>query len=318
MARRVTAQTDGVDALESPPGPGGARRAGLPLRSAGGVAARPSPEGGTEVALVHRPRFDDWSLPKGKLKRGEHPLAAAVREVREETGADTLVGARLPTVSYDVWANDHLRGKVVDYWAMTVIGAASWQAGREVDEVIWLPVDHALKRLSYPHDRRVLRAFAELPSLSRPILLLRHASTGERSAWSGDDQMRPLDEAGQQEAAALAEILPLFGPTTLISAEPMRCQQTLNPLAQALNLVVQLDSRFDESASPEDAAERLRELADPDGAVVVCSQRRLIPDVVALLTGQAAGRYRAAKAEGWALSFADRRLAAIDAVSTEV
>src|SRR5258708_3255491 len=100
MARRVTAQTDGVDAPARRPGPGGGSGVGL-LRSAGGVAARSNPEGGTEVALVHRPRFDDWSLPKGKLKRGEHPLAAAVREVREETGADALVGARLPTVSYD-------------------------------------------------------------------------------------------------------------------------------------------------------------------------------------------------------------------------
>lgn len=112
---------------------------------------------------MHRPRFDDWSLPKGKLKRHEHPLAAAVREVREETGVRALVGARLPTVSYDVWAGDELREKVVDYWAMTVAGEASWRAGREVDEVIWLPVDKALKQLSYPHDRRVLRAFAELP-----------------------------------------------------------------------------------------------------------------------------------------------------------
>jgi 8-oxo-dGTP diphosphatase len=270
------------------------------------------------VALVHRPRFDDWSLPKGKLKRHEHPLTAAVREVREETGVDALVGARLPTVGYDVWADDELREKVVDYWAMTATGDVPWRAGREVDEVIWLPVEQALQRLSYPHDRRVLRAFAELPALSRPILLLRHASAGERSAWSGDDQDRPLDDAGVAQAAALAQILPLFGPTTLISAEPVRCQQTLAPLAQARDLVVRLDSRFNEDGPAELAARALRELADPDGAVVVCSQGALIPEVVAQLNGQAAGRYRTAKAEGWALSFADQRLAAIDAVSTEV
>jgi 8-oxo-dGTP pyrophosphatase MutT (NUDIX family)/phosphohistidine phosphatase SixA len=289
----------------------------VPLRSAGGVAARSHPEYGTEVAIVHRPRFDDWSLPKGKLKRHEHPLAAAVREVHEETGVTAVVGARLPTVGYDVWANDELREKVVDYWVMTATGTSAWQAGREVDEVTWLPVDQAMKQLSYPHDRRVLRAFAELPVLGRPILVLRHASAGERASWTGDDQMRPLDELGHQQAAALAGILPLFGPTTLISAEPMRCQQTLNPLAQALNLVVQLDSRFNEGGSPEEAADLLRALSDPDGAVVVCSQGGLIPDVVRQLNGQAAGRYRTAKGEGWALSFAEGRLAAIDAVSTE-
>jgi 8-oxo-dGTP diphosphatase len=282
------------------------------------VAARSHPEHGDEVALVHRPRFDDWSLPKGKLKRHEHPLTAAVREVREETGVDAVVGARLPTVGYDVWADDELREKVVDYWAMTVTGEVPWKAGREVDEVTWLPVEQALQRLSYPHDRRVLRAFAELPALSRPILLLRHGSAGERSAWSSDDQDRPLDEVGEAQAAALAEILPLFGPTTLISAEPVRCQQTLAPLARARDLVVRLDSRFNEDGSAELAARMLRELADPDGAVVVCSQGALIPEVVAQLNSQAAGRYRTAKAEGWALSFAEQRLAAIDAVSTEV
>jgi 8-oxo-(d)GTP phosphatase len=291
---------------------------GLPLRSAGGVAARSHTQHGTEVALVHRPRFDDWSLPKGKLKRHEHPLTAAVREVREETGVHALVGARLPTVGYDVWADDELREKVVDYWAMTVAGEAPWRAGREVDEVSWLPVDQALQRLSYPHDRRVLRAFAEFPPLRRPILLLRHASAGERSAWSGDDRERPLDEAGRAQAAVLADILPLFGPTTLISAEPVRCQETLVPLARSLDLVVRLDSRFDEGSPPELAAEALRELSDQDGAVVVCSQGALIPGVVGQLNGQAAGRYRTAKAEGWALSFAEGRLATIDAVSTEV
>jgi 8-oxo-(d)GTP phosphatase len=311
-----------VDAIDTSTGPDGA----VPLRSAGGVVARPHPEDGIahgiahgiEVALVHRPRFDDWSLPKGKLKRHEHPLAAAVREVREETGVQALVGARLPTVGYDVWAGDELREKVVDYWAMTVTGAVEWRAGREVDEVTWLPVDQALKELTYPHDRRVLRAFTELPTLGRPILLLRHASAGERSQSTDADQARPLDDVGRAQAAALADILPLFGPTTLISAEPARCQETLAPLAQALDLVVRLDSRFNEGTSPAAAAELLRELADPAGAVVVCSQGGLIPDTVGKLNGQAAGRYRTAKGEGWALSFAAGRLAAIDAVSTEV
>lgn len=290
----------------------------MPLRSAGGVAFRPHPGNGSEVALVHRPRFDDWSLPKGKLKRHEHPLAAAVREVHEETGVAAVVGARLPTVGYEVWADDQLREKVVDYWAMRVTGAGAWQPGPEVDEVTWLPLDQAMRQLSYPHDRRVLRAFAELPALDRPILVLRHASAGDRHAWTGEEDMRPLDDHGHQQAGDLAAILPLFGPTRLISAEPMRCQQTLNPLAQALNLVVELDSRFNDGASAEEAAQLLRELSDPDGAVVVCSQGALIPELVRQLNGQAAGRYRTSKAEGWALSFAEGQLAAIDALSTEV
>ncbi len=305
MAGGVTAQTDRVDALVTP------------LRSAGGVVVRPHPEHGVEVALVHRPRFDDWSLPKGKLKRAEHPLEAAVREVREETGALAVVGARLPTVGYDVWTADRLREKLVDYWVMTVTGTDGWQAGREVDDVVWLPVPAALKRLTYPHDRKVLRAYAELPALDRPELLLRHASAGDRSGWDGDDMLRPLDPIGTEQAGALTRLMALFGVTTLVSADPQRCQQTLAPLAEALELVVGLDSRFNEDASPALAADAVRGLSNPHGAVVVCSQGNLIPQVMAELTGQAPGRYRTAKAEGWSLCLAEQRLVTVDALSTE-
>jgi 8-oxo-(d)GTP phosphatase len=307
MEGGLTAQTDGVDEVSSPR-PGGA---GAPLRAAGGVAVRPA-ERGAEVLLVHRPRFDDWSLPKGKLKRGEHAVVAAVREVHEETGIRGQVGARLPTVSYDVWAHDELVEKVVDYWTMTVAGQNTFTPGVEVDDLVWLPVDQATARATYPHDKRVLRAFADLPSLLRPVVVLRHTSAGERDEWSDPDAQRPLDPAGVAEAVTLAEVLSCFWPTTLVSAEPLRCQETLAPLARSLGVPVNLDAAFNEGARPEIAAQRVRDLATSDAAVVICSQGDLIPPLVGQLNGQAASRYRTAKGEGWVLSFGPKGLAVVD------
>jgi 8-oxo-(d)GTP phosphatase len=319
MEGGIAAQTDGVDALNPEDSPTAEAdvvdgHAGARIRAAGGVVGRDRPDG-TEVVLVHRPRFDDWSLPKGKLKRGEHALAGAVREVREETGLRGLPGPRLPPAQYQVWSGDSLVEKLVDYWAMTVDHGSppDFNAGDEVDDIAWLPVDAALTRLTYPHDRRVLRAFAELPPLRRPIVLLRHGSAGERSRWSGPDGERPLDDVGWRQAKALARLLALFAPARLVSAEPLRCQQTLAPLAEALRLQVEIDVRFTETADPDVAAETLRGLADPAAAVVVCSQGKLIPAVVSALNGGSPLRYHVAKGDGWVLSFSDTELAALDA-----
>jgi len=290
-----------------------------PLRAAGGVVWRPGPPGGREIVLVHRPRFDDWSLPKGKLKRGEHPLPAACREVSEETGVRPSVGPRLPTVSYSVWARDALVDKVVDYWAMSVAADGGFTAGAEVDALAWLPADQALDRLSYAHDLRVVATFAELPPLRPPIVLVRHASAGEPGSWPGPDTDRPLDPSGLARAEDLAELLRCFTPARLISASPRRCAQTLETLAARVDLPIEVDPVFDESEDPGFATKRLQalamELESPagSGSTVVCSQGGLIPPVIAGLTGGSPASYRTPKGTGWVLSFTDNAvLAAAD------
>jgi 8-oxo-dGTP pyrophosphatase MutT (NUDIX family)/phosphohistidine phosphatase SixA len=280
--------------------------AGPPLRAAGGVAVRFDADGVARIALVHRPRFDDWSLPKGKVKRGEHTVCAAVREVREETGVDAVVGARLPTVQYDVWAGTGLVEKVVDYFAMRVTTEHEFRPDDEVDELAWLPLAEAAARATYPHDKKVLRAYGELPSLTRPVLLLRHVSAGDPDQWSGPDTERPLDEDGRAMADRLATVLTCFDPTILVSAEPLRCRQTLAPLAATLDIAVRIDPRFNEDSAPVAAVAGLRELVAENAMAVVCSQGKLIPRVVAELDARDAALYRTAKGDGWALSFTDR------------
>ena len=127
------------------------------VRAAGGLVWRDDEGAGRQVAVVHRPRYDDWSFPKGKLDDGEGFLEAAVREVLEETGLEVAVGAELPETRY----RDHKdRPKVVRYWAMEAIGG-SFAPNDEVDELRWLAPTEARALLSYPHDVALL---AHLPS----------------------------------------------------------------------------------------------------------------------------------------------------------
>ncbi len=126
----------------------------IEVLAAGGAVWRRDGAGTVEILLVHRPRYDDWSLPKGKCNEGESFLACAQREVLEETGFACTVGDDL----LDIFYRDHKgRPKVVRYWAMEVAGGA-FTANDEVDEVRWLAFPAAVSLLSYPHDRPVLRA----------------------------------------------------------------------------------------------------------------------------------------------------------------
>ncbi|MEU6370536.1 NUDIX hydrolase [Streptomyces sp. NPDC046931] len=132
------------------------------ILAAGCVLWRRSPVGGAlEICLVHRPKYDDWSHPKGKLKRGEDPLAGALREVEEETGYTAVPGAHLPTAWYEVAG----RPKRVHYWAAEA-AEGSFAPNREVDRILWLSPAGARARLTQPRDRELVDAFLNVLNLT--------------------------------------------------------------------------------------------------------------------------------------------------------
>ncbi|WP_172967837.1 NUDIX hydrolase [Micromonospora sp. WMMD754] len=283
------------------------------IRAAGGVVWRPGPTG-VEICLVHRPRYGDWSLPKGKLDAGEHPLVAAVREVAEETDVRAVPQVRLPTVRY----RSEGRPKAVDWWSMRAVGAGGFQPGTEVDEVAWYAVDDAARRVSYPHDAEVIAAFAALPPVTATLLLVRHAHAGKRGTWTGPDTGRPLDAEGRAQARALVPLVSLVRPVRLLSASARRCVQTLDPAATHLDLPIEVCGDLDEPAPGQQAEEcalaaaaRLTALAAAGEPVAVCSQGKVIPGALERLTGRA-DDFTTAKGGGWLLPFAGDRLVLAD------
>ncbi|WFE60452.1 NUDIX hydrolase [Micromonospora sp. WMMD712] len=283
------------------------------IRAAGGVAWRQA-DGGVLVCLVHRPRYGDWSLPKGKLEPGEHPLLASVREVAEEADVRAVPQVRLPTVRY----RSEGRPKVVHYWSMRAVDTGGFQPDTEVDDIRWLPVGEAARLVSYPHDAEVLTAFAALPPVTATVALVRHAQAGRRGTWSGPDSARPLDETGRAQAHALAPLVALVRPTRLLSASARRCVQTLDPAAALLDLPVEVTGDLDEPRPGQDPHERalaaaacLAELAAAGGTAGACSQGRVMPGALERLAGRA-GDFTTDKGGGWLLAFAADRLLAAD------
>ncbi|MGY1692357.1 NUDIX hydrolase [Geodermatophilus sp. SYSU D01105] len=287
------------------------------VRAAGGALWRPASDGGVETAVVHRPKYDDWSLPKGKLDPGEHTLTAAVREAVEETGLAVVAGRRSVRTEYEVAEGV----KRVDYWLMRVVGG-EFTPNSEVDDLRWLSLDDAAEQVSHDADRAVLADLARTDVPREPTLLLvRHGRAGDKSEWDGPDDLRPLDAKGRRQAARLAEVLPLFAPTAVLTARRTRCRETVQPLADRLGLPVEDCPELGEvefSADPEaglTVVERLLEPREEPGVTVVCSQGGAIPSVLLSLGVRwagVAGRLHppAAKGSVWALAGRPGALAA--------
>jgi len=282
------------------------------VHAAGAVLWR-TKRNAVEVALIHRPRYDDWSLPKGKVDPGETEPVTAVREILEETGQHAQLGRRLGAVRYPVAQGV----KKVRYWTARAVGG-DFVPNHEVDDLVWLPVDAAMKELQYAHDRKILRRFAKKPADTETVLIVRHGSAGRRSRFSGDDTLRPLDKTGRAQAEALTEQLLAFGAATVYAADRVRCQQTVEPLAAELGVPVHSERTLTEesyAADPKQARRRVLEIARSGGTPVICTQGKVIPDLVAWWSdrdGVSPDKSRNRKGSTWVLSLSGGRLIAAD------
>jgi 8-oxo-dGTP pyrophosphatase MutT (NUDIX family)/phosphohistidine phosphatase SixA len=267
------------------------------IKAAGGVAWRPGPDGEPEILLVHRKKYDDWSLPKGKMEPGEPLPVTAVREVLEEGGARLALGRRLASVRYNVGG----RPKRVHYWAAQVLSVDKHAVpNSEVDEVTWVPAARAVDKVSYAHDHGVLADFVARPARTVPLILLRHSKAAAKNGWKRTDAARPLDDSGRSDAKALADLLACFAPSPrLISSTAVRCAETLRPLAQLTGEQVRLEKslyihnqppRKGAADSASEITALVREVIASGEPTVICAHRENLPVLQQAALAALAGR----------------------------
>jgi 8-oxo-(d)GTP phosphatase len=256
--------------------------------AAGAVVARKGADG-TEVLLVHRPKYDDWSFPKGKLDPGEHVVAAAVREVTEETGVRIRLGPPLRTQRYSV-GNGTPKDKDVHYWVGRVLGdddVSAYTPNPEIDQVGWVPLDTARERLTYPHDRETLDELADNAKRSTPLVVLRHSRARSRKSWAGDDRDRTLTEAGEFQARQIVPLLAAYGVEQVLSSSSRRCWSTVAPYAEAAGIEVEVaDALTEEGATGTTVSAHVARLLASKTPAVLCTHRPVLPLVFEALALQ--------------------------------
>jgi 8-oxo-dGTP diphosphatase len=236
-----------------------------------------------QVALVHRPKYDDWSWPKGKLDPGETWAAAAARDVLEETGFRPRLGIPLPRSVYSMQRG---RLKEIRYWAAEVM-SGSGDLEHEIDELAWLTPAQAQVRFTYVRDALQLQAVVEADRAGTlqtwPLVVVRHADSVGRSKWSKADPQRPLDRSGREQAKALVPILAAYGVQRVITSPSVRCFTTVQPYAAAAGIALKTKSGLSEETfeqRPDKAARNLDRLVERGEPSALCTHRPVLPTVL--------------------------------------
>ena len=252
------------------------------VAAAGGVVWRDTADG-REVLLIHRSRYDDWTMPKGKVEPGEHVLVAAHREIREETGLSVRLGPPLGIQRYDVTKNGSVLPKLVHYWSAEPVGEqAAFEPNDEVDGLEWLPVEEARDRLSYPRDLAILSALEPTVPVQSAVVLLRHSAAVKRKDWDGEDAARPLRAEGVTAANRLPGVLRALGADRIVSSDAARCFATVAPYAAEADLPIEEYHEISEDGFDDDPT-ALHGLSasvwQPGRVTAVCSHRPVLPAV---------------------------------------
>ena len=233
--------------------------------------------------IVHRKRYDDWTLPKGKVEAGESVPVCAVREVHEETGVTIRLGVPLDSITYEA-GNAGL--KKVDYWGGLVLDSVRRAPDAEVDIVSWLPVRAALSRLTYSHDHFLVQQYLEQPPTT-PLIILRHAKAMDRKDWSRKDSARPINTRGRRQARMLVPMLDAYGVTKLVSSTSTRCVATVLPYAQEQELPIETHSLLSEEEgenNPKAVGRLLRKVRaatlKTGEPTAVCVHRPVLPHIL--------------------------------------
>ena len=254
------------------------------IKAAGAILWRRTVNEEIEVALVHRPKYDDWTFPKGILEKDETYLMCAYREVREETGCSAHFGRYLGAVTY----LESGAKKLVKYWAaQSKNPSTKFQANAEIDAIEWVTPKEAKGFLTYQDDRKLMKLFRGLEVDTKTYIFLRHATAFDQGDWERPDSDRPLNELGLMQAKKLIDSLVSFGITSIVSSDAHRCRATIEPFAQAMGLQVKLEIDLSAKSFEEDqniSISYLRKLIENEESTLICSHNPIIPRSIKVLT----------------------------------
>lgn len=239
--------------------------------------------GDLRVLLVHRPKYRDWSWPKGKTDPGETLPECAVREVREETGYTIRLGLPLPAARYVVGRK--LR-KHVAYWSAEIRDTSTPgpENLKEIDQIRWVSLEEARNKLSRFADREQLEvvehAWNNGTLRAWPFIIVRHGKAFPRSKWHETEQLRPLLGVGSRQAMALTGLLAAWAPSRLLSSPWKRCVATLKPYAASTGQKIKLRSEISEkaaNANPKRTRALVRSLLEKGRSLAICTHRPVLP-----------------------------------------
>lgn len=255
------------------------------IQAAGAVLWRKTDKSNLEIAIIHRPRYGDWSLPKGKVEEGESHISAGYREIQEETGFESIFGPEIGSVVYKLEGAP----KEVRYWSAKATAKTGNPDPKEVDEVIWLEPTKAKEKLTNKDDRAIVDFFLEFGADTFPIILLRHAKALKRTDWDGDDGDRPLEHRGQLQAKRLLPIYMPYGISEVHTSDALRCIETIDLMARLIEKTPIFAADLSEYGFAKDKDAPLnyvQDLMDREISAIVCSHNPIIPKLVKKLVGK--------------------------------
>ena len=289
-----------------------------PILAAGAVLWRKSEKKKIEVLIIHRPKYDDWTFPKGKAEIGEPLIACAYREVLEETNIETAFGPYLGEVEY--LTNDGK--KKVSFWSATVVKEKEFNPNTEVDQLKWVEVTKVKELLTLDTDRKILEQFLQIEPDTKPLILLRHAKAVTRDEWQGEDDDRPLDSYGQNQAKRLLAMYQVFNLEQIHSSDAVRCYDTVVAIAKGLNIKLEVTGKLSESTFKKDkekAFDYAKDLIKLNESVLICSHNPILPKMLNKLTKKSevdADEGKLLPADGWVIHRIGKEVIQIDRIDS--